>query len=180
MASQAPGAEFLERRLARATAVPPAERSPQVPAFVEANLLQALKEALLHPRQQQEALLRRILSAHSGVDLLRQHADCQQRAERAAELSGGELAALLGDLPLTVYSDHQPAILAALSAAAGPSDGAEFSRQMARVCGQPVTALWCSSGTTGAPKALPECELVVQEQEKVGAAAGIGSLLLCC
>jgi hypothetical protein len=85
-------------------------------------------------------------------------------------LSGGELAALLGDLPLTAYSDYQPAISAALlaAAAAAPSDGAEFSRQMVRVCGQPVTALWCSSGTTGAPKALPECELVVQEQEKVG------------
>ena len=35
MASQPPGAEFLERRLARATAVPPTERSPEVAAFVE-------------------------------------------------------------------------------------------------------------------------------------------------
>jgi hypothetical protein len=35
MASQAAGAEFLERRLARATAVPPAERRPEVAAFVE-------------------------------------------------------------------------------------------------------------------------------------------------
>ena len=33
--SQAPGAEFLERRLARAAAVPPADRSPEVAAFVE-------------------------------------------------------------------------------------------------------------------------------------------------
>jgi hypothetical protein len=43
MASQAPGAEFLERRLARATAVPPAERSPEVAAFVES--VQLLREA---------------------------------------------------------------------------------------------------------------------------------------
>jgi hypothetical protein len=43
MASQAPGAEFLERRLARATAVPPAARSPEVAAFVEA--MQLLREA---------------------------------------------------------------------------------------------------------------------------------------
>ena len=42
MASQAAGAEFLERRLARATAVPPAERSPEVAAFVE--LMQLLRE----------------------------------------------------------------------------------------------------------------------------------------
>ena len=134
----------------------------------QASPLQALREAVLHPRQHQEALLRRILSAHSRVDLLRQRPECQKRAERAAELSAGELAELLGDLPLTVYSDYQPAISAALSAAAESPDGTEFSRQMARVCGQPVTALLCSSGTTGAPKALPECELVVQEQEKVG------------
>ena len=38
-----PGAEFLERRLARATAVPPAERTPEVAAFVEAMRL--LREA---------------------------------------------------------------------------------------------------------------------------------------
>ena len=35
MAPQPPRTEFLERRLARATAVPPAERSPDVAAFVE-------------------------------------------------------------------------------------------------------------------------------------------------
>ena len=47
MASQAPGAEFLERRLARATAVPPAERSPDVAAFVEsAQLLREARELL--------------------------------------------------------------------------------------------------------------------------------------
>jgi hypothetical protein len=43
MTFQAPGAEFLERRLARATAVPPAERSPEVAAFVES--MQLLREA---------------------------------------------------------------------------------------------------------------------------------------
>jgi hypothetical protein len=43
MASQERGAEFLERRLARATAVPPAERSPDVAAFVES--VQLLREA---------------------------------------------------------------------------------------------------------------------------------------
>jgi hypothetical protein len=43
MASQAAGAEFLERRLARATAVPPTERSPEVAAFVEA--MQLLRDA---------------------------------------------------------------------------------------------------------------------------------------
>jgi hypothetical protein len=47
MASQAPGAQFLERRLARATAVPPAERSPEVAAFVEAmQLLRKARELL--------------------------------------------------------------------------------------------------------------------------------------
>ena len=35
MAAPVPGTEFLERRLARATAVPPAERSPDVAAFVQ-------------------------------------------------------------------------------------------------------------------------------------------------
>ena len=45
MASQAPGAEFLERRLARATAVPPAERSPEVAAFVESVQLLPLTNA---------------------------------------------------------------------------------------------------------------------------------------
>jgi hypothetical protein len=43
MAFQPPGAEFLKRRLARATAVPPAERSPEVAAFVES--VQLLREA---------------------------------------------------------------------------------------------------------------------------------------
>ena len=43
MAGPEPGAEFLQRRLARATAVPPAERSPQVAAFVES--MQLLREA---------------------------------------------------------------------------------------------------------------------------------------
>ena len=37
MAPQPPGTEFLERRRARATAVPPAERSPDVAAFVEST-----------------------------------------------------------------------------------------------------------------------------------------------
>ena len=39
MAFQPPGAEFLKRRLARATAVPPAERSANVAAFVESMQL---------------------------------------------------------------------------------------------------------------------------------------------
>jgi hypothetical protein len=43
MASHIPGAEFLERRLARATTVPRAERNPEVAAFVEA--MQLLREA---------------------------------------------------------------------------------------------------------------------------------------
>ena len=43
MASQEPGAEFLETRLGRATAVPPGERSPDVRAFVES--MQLLREA---------------------------------------------------------------------------------------------------------------------------------------
>ena len=34
MAAEAPGAAFLQRRLARAQAVPPAERSPEVQAFI--------------------------------------------------------------------------------------------------------------------------------------------------
>ena len=34
MAAEAPGAAFLRRRLARAQAVPPAERSPEVQAFI--------------------------------------------------------------------------------------------------------------------------------------------------
>ena len=47
MASQAPGAEFLERRLTRATAVPPAERTPEVAAFVESmQLLREVRELL--------------------------------------------------------------------------------------------------------------------------------------
>jgi hypothetical protein len=43
MASRAPGAEFLDVRLARAAAVPPAERSHEVAAFVES--MQLLREA---------------------------------------------------------------------------------------------------------------------------------------
>ena len=43
MTAQAPGREFLERRLARATAVPPEERSPEVVAVVES--VQLLREA---------------------------------------------------------------------------------------------------------------------------------------
>ena len=39
MADQPPGAEFLDRRLARATAVPPADLSPDVAAFVESMQL---------------------------------------------------------------------------------------------------------------------------------------------
>jgi hypothetical protein len=39
MAFQPPGAEFLKRRLARATAVPPAERTANVAAFVESMQL---------------------------------------------------------------------------------------------------------------------------------------------
>ena len=47
MAAPAPGAEFLERRLARATAVPRAQRSPEVAAFVEAmQLLREVAELL--------------------------------------------------------------------------------------------------------------------------------------
>ena len=34
MAAELPGAAFLQRRLARAQAVPPAERSPDVQAFI--------------------------------------------------------------------------------------------------------------------------------------------------
>ncbi len=34
MAAELPGAAFLQRRLARAQAVPPAERSPEVQAFI--------------------------------------------------------------------------------------------------------------------------------------------------
>jgi hypothetical protein len=44
MASQTPGVKFLERRLARATAVPPAERSPDVAAFVES--VQLLRQVM--------------------------------------------------------------------------------------------------------------------------------------
>jgi hypothetical protein len=47
MVSKPPGAEFLERRLARATAVPPAERSPDVAAFVESVQVQREVEQLL-------------------------------------------------------------------------------------------------------------------------------------
>ena len=47
MASPLPGAEFLERRLARATAVPPAERSPEVAAFVESVQLMRAAAQLL-------------------------------------------------------------------------------------------------------------------------------------
>ena len=43
MGTEAPGAEFLQRRLARAAAVPPAERSPEVAAFLES--VQLLREA---------------------------------------------------------------------------------------------------------------------------------------
>jgi hypothetical protein len=39
MAAQAPGSEFLERCLARTTAVPPAERSPKAVACVESMQL---------------------------------------------------------------------------------------------------------------------------------------------
>ena len=47
MAGPEPGAEFLQRRLARATAVPPAERSPEVAAFVESmQLLRKARELL--------------------------------------------------------------------------------------------------------------------------------------
>ena len=34
MAAELPGAAFLQRRLARAQALPPAERSPEVQAFI--------------------------------------------------------------------------------------------------------------------------------------------------
>jgi hypothetical protein len=47
MTPQPPGTEFLERRLARATAVPPAERSPDVAAFVESVQLLREVEQLL-------------------------------------------------------------------------------------------------------------------------------------
>jgi hypothetical protein len=54
MAPQPPGSEFLERRLARATAVPPAERSPEVGAFVEAmQLLLEARELLPVPKDQE-------------------------------------------------------------------------------------------------------------------------------
>jgi hypothetical protein len=43
MAARAPGSEFLERRLARAAAVPPEQRSPEVAAFVES--VQLIREA---------------------------------------------------------------------------------------------------------------------------------------
>ena len=44
MATQAPGTEFLERSLARATAVPPAERSRDVAAFVDS--MQLIREVV--------------------------------------------------------------------------------------------------------------------------------------
>ena len=47
MAAPTPGAEFLQRRLARAQAVPPAERSPDVQAFLTSvQLCQEICELL--------------------------------------------------------------------------------------------------------------------------------------
>ena len=150
---------------------------PAGPPPGAAAALDQLAAACLRPAEHQLALLRRILAAHSRVDLL---AAAGEAAQRVGELSSCALLALLRTLPLTSWAEHyEPAMQAAL-AAADAGDAAELRRQLGRVCGEVPQAggtsgeLWQTSGTTGRAKVVPVTPSLLAEQAKVrlGAAAG--------
>lgn len=135
-----------------------------------AAALDQLAAACLHPAEHQLALLRRILAAHSGVDLM---AAAGEDAQRAGELSSEELLGLLRALPLTSWAEHyEPAMQAAL-AAADAGDDAELRRQLGRVSGEAPEAggasgeFWQTSGTTGKVKVVPVTPSLLGEQAKV-------------
>lgn len=102
----------------------------------DAAALEGLIAACQDPLQAQDAVLERILQAspapgpHDGG------------ADGGADGGGGagaSFAAALDHLPLTTYADYQPAVEAALAAAAA-GDAAEVQRLLRPMrCGQPVT-----------------------------------------
>ncbi len=160
------------------------------PPTAAAAPLDLLVKACLHPAEHQLAVLRRILAAHSGVQLL---APVSSQAARAAELSGAELAALLRTLPQTSYVQHyEPSMQAAL-AAADADDTAGALAELSRVCGEAPTAgsasgqFWQTSGTTGKAKVVPVTPSLLAEEAKVRAAwcrlrreAGTSLYCHCC
>ena len=168
----------------------PAAAGPPTAAAAAAAQLDLLVKACLHPAEHQLAVLRPILAAHSGVQLL---SAVSSQAARAAELSGAELAALLRTLPQTSYVQHyEPSMQAALAAAdAGDTDGA--LALLSRVCGEAPTAgsasgeFWQTSGTTGKAKVVPVTPSLLAEEAKVRAAwcgmrteAGTSLYCHCC
>ncbi|KAI7842843.1 hypothetical protein COHA_003588 [Chlorella ohadii] len=148
----------------------PAAAGPPTAAAAAAAQLDLLVKACLHPAEHQLAVLRRILAAHSGVQLL---SAVSSLAARAAELSGAELAALLRTLPQTSYVQHyEPSMQAAL-AAADADDTAGALALLSRVCGEAPTVggasgeFWQTSGTTGKAKVVPVTPSLLAEEAKL-------------
>lgn len=102
----------------------------------DAAALEGLLDACLDPQGHQNALLARLLQQADGAAAAELSL---QGAGNGAGAAAGAVASALDQLPLTTYGDYQPAIEAALAAAAA-GNAEELQRRLDRMCGQPVTS----------------------------------------
>lgn len=148
------------------------------------------------PAQHQQAVLRRLLHVHAGIDLLARHGAAVPPAvappppgaaedPAAAAAAGAAALELLRKLPLTTYSDYEPLVEEVVAAGraftpADPAAQARWDAACARLSGaQPTYALWCSSGTTGSQKRLPASQLALQSNMKARWQGGALAALRC-
>jgi hypothetical protein len=128
--------------------------------------MEALVTACQEPATAQEAVLRRLLATHRGVDILTKHgvqvpdgwthasAADRRSATAAATADAVTPLQLLQQLPLTTYEDYRPAFEHLLTAGRECVAGDAVSQQRwgaaaAAVSGLPVHSFFLTSGTTG-------------------------------
>ncbi|KAI3434980.1 hypothetical protein D9Q98_003032 [Chlorella vulgaris] len=138
--------------------------------------MDALLKACEAPDRHQERVLTRLLAGHSRIGILQRHGvEVPASWKDFSPTNGGDGPSgtdagskaevspvqLLQRLPLTGYSDYAAAIDKALAAGRSYDASCAATKQRwdeatAQLCGLgPVTAFWCTSGTTGGQKQFP-------------------------
>ncbi|KAL4854581.1 4-substituted benzoates-glutamate ligase [Chlorella vulgaris] len=138
--------------------------------------MDALLKACEAPDRHQERVLTRLLAGHSRIGILQRHGvEVPASWKDFGPTNGGDGPSgtdagskaevspvqLLQRLPLTGYSDYASAIDKALAAGRSYDASCAATKQRwdeatAQLCGLgPVTAFWCTSGTTGGQKQFP-------------------------
>jgi hypothetical protein len=188
-----------------AVGVPPASFAPAAETLQSVcyRSMQAFVQACENPAEPQEAVLRRVLEVHAGVGVLKRHGTSLSQhgdssvangqpspgAGTAAPSSAAAAAGsegpcapydLLCKLPLTTYEDYLPAVQAVLAAGReySPADAGSQQRweaACAELSGPPITALWCTSGTTGGLKLVPANAAMPRHGATVSACGPLGS-----